>query len=166
MPIPKKLPIKYKCGHTEKRDLSDVPAGKRKSRAQFYGRKFDCKKCYTASKDTDSNQRALDAESFAEEHDLPELEGSEAQLKWALIIRGETVSAVLEAEALNHDQAEVLEAAKQITWAGWWLDNLNWQDRKENDYSTEDYAELILTGPAAQAERDEHQAATATENPF
>lgn len=168
MAIPTELPIQYKCGHTEKRDLSDVPAGKRKSRARFYGEKFDCKKCFTAAKaadkETDANQRAIDAQAFSDKHELPELEGSEKQIKWAMILRHETVAAVAEADEIDHDTDEVLEAAQQITWAGWWLDNLNWQDRKDNDYGPADYAELILSGPAAQAERDETH--VETENPF
>lgn len=168
MAIPNSLPVKYKCGHTEKCDLSDVPPGKRKSRAQFYGRKFDCKKCFTksrqASTEQDANARAIEAESFTHEHQLPELDGSEKQVKWAMIIRHETLEAVISAENLNHGSAEVLDAARAIRWAGWWMDNLNWQDRKEHDYDADDFAELILTGPAAQHERDETH--IETENPF
>lgn len=168
MAIPTELPIQYKCGHTEKRDLSDVPAGKRKSRARFYGEKFDCKKCFTAAKaadkETDANQRAIDAQAFSDNHDLPELEGSEKQIKWGMVIRHETVAAVVEADDLDHDPDEVVDAARSIRFAGWWLDNLNWQDRKDNGYGAGDYAELILSGPAAQAERD--QTTVETENPY
>lgn len=168
MAIPTALPIKYKCGHTEKRELGDVPPGKRKSRAKFYGQKFDCKKCFTknrdADKERDANARAIDAESFAAEHSLPELDGSEKQVKWAMILRHETLSAVLDADDLQHDPSEVTDAARAIQFGGWWLDNLNWQDQKDHDYSPDDIAELILTGPAAQAERD--QTHVETENPF
>lgn len=168
MAIPTTLPIKYKCGHTEQRDLADVPAGKRKSRARFYGEKFDCKKCFKKAKadenETDANQRGLDAQAFSEEHQLPELEGSEKQVKWAMVIRHETLDAVLTTDHLDHDSTEVLEAAQQITWAGWWMDTLNWQDRKDHDYGPNEYAELMLTGPAAQAERDETH--VQTENPY
>lgn len=166
MAIPTKLPIKYKCGHTEKSDLSKVPPGKRKSRAKFYGQKFDCKKCFTSQQAADKDQaaraRAIEAEAFGEEHSLPELDGSEKQIKWALIIRHETLSAVLDTEADDSD--EVLDAARQIRWAGWWLDNLNWHDRQENNYDAADFSELILTGPAAQQERD--QTHIETENPY
>lgn len=168
MAIPTTLPIKYKCGHTEKRDLSDVPAGKRKSRVRFYGQKFDCKKCFKATKaatnEAEANQRAIDAEAFSATHELPELEGSEKQIKWGMILRFETVAAVVDADELDHDAAEVLDAARSIRYAGWWLDTLNWQDQKDHDYGPSDFAELILTGPAAQAERDETH--VETENPF
>lgn len=168
MGLPTQLPIKYKCGHTEKRDLSNVPPGKRKSRAQFYGSKFDCTKCFkkskAAEKDAEANERALDAAAFSEEHQLPELEGSDKQTKWAMILRHETLDAVLGAESLAHDPADVFTAARAIRWAGWWMDNLNWKDQEEHSYGPEEFAELILTGPAAQQDRDETH--VETENPF
>lgn len=170
MAIPTTLPIEYKCGHNRKRDLSDVPAGKRKSRAKWYSDNFDCPDCFNQAKDQDkqqdANQRGLDALSFSEDHELPELDGSEKQVQWATIIRHETLAAVVEADEPATDPEEVLDAARQITFAGWWMDNLNWTERKEHDMNADDYAELILTGPAAQQERDEHQAQTETENPY
>jgi len=157
MPVPTKVRIPYKCGHTAAADLSKIPAGKRKSRAKWYSENFDCPDCFKQQRQKSSeqaaNQRALDAEAFAEAHELPELDGSEAQVKWASIIRHETVAAVVDDEA--DDAGAVLDAARQIRWAGWWMDNLNWSERKDHDMDSADYAELILTGPAAQAERDE-----------
>lgn len=170
MANPTKLPITYKCGHRKQRDLSDVPAGIRKRRANWYAKEWDCPDCFkkdqAKNKQQDANQRALDAQSFSEDHELPELEGSDKQVYWASIIRHETVEAVVEAEQLDESPEEVVDAARKITFAGWWMDNLKWDERKDNDMTPEDYAELILTGPTAQAERDEHQAQTETENPF
>ncbi|GAB3186123.1 hypothetical protein GCM10027060_26460 [Nesterenkonia halophila] len=158
MGIPTKISIPYKCGHKAVRDLSDVEPGKRKSRARWYAQTFDCPKCFQEARQQentqDSNQRALDATDFAESHELPELEGSDAQIKWASIIRHETVAAVVDDEGTD-DVDAVLTAARQIRWAGWWMDNLNWGERKDNDMDSADFRELILTGPAAQAERDE-----------
>lgn len=165
MATPTKFAIEYTCGHTKNRDLSDVDAGKRKSRANWYGQNFTCPDCFKAEKGAqdrkDANQRALDAEAFAGEHGLPELKGSEKQIMWGSIIRHETVEAVVEEYP---QRPEILEAAQGITHAGWWLDNLNWDDRKKHDYGPEEYAELILTGPAAQAERDQNH--IETENPY
>ena len=169
MGIPTQL-LRYKCGHTENRDLSDVPAGKRKSRAKFYAGAFDCTKCFTESRradqEADAKQRGLDAQTFQEEHSLPDLEGSEKQLRWASLVRHQTVAAVLDADDTDLDTDSVLDAVQQITWAGWWLENLGWKEVKEHDYGVTEFAELILTGPAAQADRDGNKAATATEYPF
>lgn len=162
MPVPTKVRIPYRCGHTAAADLSKIPAGKRKSRAKWYSENFDCPDCFKQqrqkSSEQDANQRALDAEAFAEAHELPELDGSEAQIKWASIIRHETVAAVVDDEA--DDTGAVLDAARQIRWAGWWMDNLNWSERKDNAMDAADFAELIRTGPAAQAEHDQNHIET------
>lgn len=165
MAIPTKIAVKHTCGHTETRDLAKTPPGKRKSKAHWYGQNQTCSKCFkdqqTTQNKQDEGQRALDAAAFAEEHDLPELTGSEKQIFWASVVRHETLSAVLDE---HQDAAPVLEAAKATPFAGWWLDNLGWSEQKENDYDAEDFAELILTGPAAQAERDATH--VESENPF
>lgn len=165
MAIPTSAKIKYTCGHTESRDLSDTPAGKRKSKAKWFSENFTCNKCFKESQNgeakKDANQRAIDAQDFAEEHELPELKGSEKQVMWASIVRHETLTAVIEAEQRTD---EVIPAAQSITWAGWWMDNLSWNVQKEEELDAEDFAELILSGPAAQAERNETH--VETENPF
>lgn len=165
MPIPTKPKIKYTCGHTETRDLSGTPAGKRKSKANWFGQNQTCSKCFKESRkgqdQQDTNQRALDAQSFAEEHELPELTGSDKQVFWAGLVRHEVLAAVIEAQERID---EALPAAQQITWAGWWMENLAWNVQKEDELETEDFAELILTGPQAQAERDETH--PESENPF
>lgn len=168
MAIPTELPVKHKCGHTEKKDFSDVPAGKRKSRAKWWSENRDCFRCWKQSQDQDKEQqlrqRLLDAEQFQQSYELPELEGSEAQIKWATLIRAERLEElVAEDSDQKHRQDEILEATKQIVWAGWWLDNLHWKDVKEQGYGPEEFAELILTGPAAQQQREENQ--IQTENP-
>lgn len=165
MPIPTKFSIEHTCGHTVTRDLSDVEAGKRKSRADWYGKNQTCTDCFKAERKTeerkDTNQRAMDAAAFAKEHGLPELDGTEKQVLWASVLRCETLEVVLD----EHQDAEaVLEAAKETKHAGWWLDNLNWNDQKEHGYGADEFAELILTGPAAQAERDKTH--VENENPF
>lgn len=165
MAIPTKIAVKHQCGHTETRDLSKTPPGKRKSKAHWYSQNGTCSKCFKASQDGDKKkdqaQRALDAATFAEEHELPELTGSEKQIFWAGLIRAETLEAVLEE---HQDAPSVIEAAKATTHAGWWMDNLGWSEQKENDYDADDFAELILTGPAAQAERDATH--VESENPY
>lgn len=167
MAVKTKFSITHTCGHARTRDLSSIPAGKRKSRAKWYGENQTCPDCFKAEKQqqqaTDSNQRALDAQEHAEHHSLPELEGTEKQVYWASVVRHEAVS-----EAVEHadpaQQQEILDAARQITWAGWWMDNLSWSEREEQNMDAHDFAELILTGPAAQAERD--QTHVESENPF
>lgn len=165
MAIPTEFAIEHTCGHTQTRDLSNVDAGKRKSRADWYSKNQTCAKCFKASKDSedrkDTNQRAIDAAAFANDHGLPELKGSDAQVKWASIIRAEALEVVVDE---HQDAPAVIEAAKAITHAGWWMDNLGWDDQKKYNYGADEFAELILTGPAAQAERD--ATSVENENPF
>lgn len=78
-----------------------------------------------------------------------------------LCLRCETLEVVLD----EHQDAEaMLEAAKETKHAGWWLDNLNWNDQKAHGYGADEFAGLILTGPAAQAEREKTH--VENENPY
>lgn len=164
MAIPTKLPITFSCGHTETKDLSSTPAGKRKSRAYGLGKYFVCAKCFKkqGQQNLDELNKATlaDAMGFETEHNLPELEGSEKQVTWATKLRYEVLSEIQDSDETPSQQAQatnVLSIAPDLTKAGWWIDNF----RDTSDLQVDDLIELITT---AVDEPDEDR--IDTENPF
>lgn len=172
MAIPTTFPVKYKCGHTEKRDLSKVAASKRRQLAEsdFFATKAGknddglvCKKCFNAERESDTEtflrQLMLDAEAFEAEHELPELTGTDKQISSGLVesARKDRFT-VLDAIATDDDHFEqfpaALEAARSLTWGGWWTNNLGYKIRKDNEYGPEEYIELIIDGAAEEAKRE------------
>lgn len=164
MAIPTKLPITLSCGHTETKDLSSTPAGKRKSRAYGLGKHFVCGKCFKKqglqNLDELNKETLADAMGFEQEQDLPDLEGSEKQVTWATKIRYAVLSEIKDSDETPSQQAQtisVLAIAPNLTKAGWWIDNF----RNTSDLQIDDLIELITT---AVDEPDEDR--IDTENPF
>ncbi len=127
-------PITYTCGHTEDRDLGSKPAGERAKAAKWFGAHLQCAPCFRASNSGDIEaRRAAEAEerrADAERDNLPlTLVGSQKQSDWALRIRHELIRTSYEAlvECGDWDDADfegrVLEPARQIDRARWWIDN-------------------------------------------
>lgn len=114
----------------------------------------------------DEDERALEAARFQHQHELPELEGLNKRVRWASIVRHETVSAVLASDDDDIDAARVLEAAREITWSGWWLDNLGWQESHRHGYGPRKFAQLIIAGVVVQQERDKRIAAAHSDPSF
>jgi len=146
--IPTKLPIEFSCGHTETKDLSDTPAGKRKSRAFGLGKHFVCSKCFKKQGRQNLeqlNQEILvDAMGFEHDHNLPDLQGTEKQTNWATRIRFEVLNAIWESDESPEQQAQakqVIKSTKDLPNAGWWIDNL----RDTKDLEVDDLIELIIT---------------------
>lgn len=182
MAIPTTFPVKYKCGHTEKRDLSNVAASKRRQLAEsdFFATKAGkddsgmvCNKCFAADREQDTEtflrQLILDAEAFETEHELPELTGTDKQVSSGLVDSARrdrfTVLANLADDADYAEQfSRVLEAARSLTWGGWWTNNLGFKVRKTNEYGAEEFAELIYDGAEEEAKRDPSERVEA-ENP-
>ncbi|MGY4543020.1 putative NACHT family NTPase [Arthrobacter sp. UYNi723] len=160
--------IKYKCGHTQATDLSKVPAGRRKAHAYGLGRNRICVRCFSKENATGlkawqaerTTQSLADAESFENDHHLPPVEGSEKQVPWATRARYELLSSALEVLTVEADEPlsyqafeeRILSPARQITRAGWWIDN--------NDVDTADVEELVSTAV------DDAESPGKTENPF
>lgn len=163
MAIPTKLPIEFSCGHTETKDLSHKPAGKRKAHAFGLGKNFVCSRCFKkqgrANLERQDQELLADAMGFEEDHGLPELQGSDKQIKWATRIRYAVLTDILDSESpiQQYEAANTLETAKRLTHAGWWIDNL----RETADLDMDDLIELITTG--ADDTDDDH---IASENPF
>ncbi|ROS47920.1 hypothetical protein [Frigoribacterium sp. PhB24] len=132
-------PVTYTCGHTENRDLSDKPAGKRAASARWYGEHLVCGRCFKKDSGTGESEKerddrhAAEAEALradAERDGLPvDLVGTEKQVPWALRVRGELIrgayEALVETDQMSDAefQAQVLEAARPLDRARWWIDN-------------------------------------------
>lgn len=138
--------VTFTCGHTETRDLSDRPAGKRASFAKWLARKGECVDCWKKAHKDDRRIEQLDvAAANAKKLELPDLEGSEAQLAWAPIFRNDLIigahSDLTEGDdpAMTEDEfdARILTPARKITRAGWWMDN--------SEALSEDLEELVST---------------------
>src|SRR5699024_10636402 len=143
---------------------SSTPAGKRSARAYGLGKHFVCTKCFKKQGQEQLQQQdqqlLADAMGFEQDHQLPELEGSEKQITWATKIRYEVLTEIMESTETPEQaqQAETaMQAANAITISGWWIDNL----RDLEKFSVDDYIELITTAdPTPETDRIE------TENPF
>lgn len=160
MAIATVVKVKYKCGHQEDADLSHIPAGRRKAHAYGLSKNRVCKSCFTKTQKKDTAdwlakknaQELLDADQFEEEHQLLALQGSEKQVPWGTRERHHLLAAALELHKEAGESADqILEAARLITRAGWWIDAAGTED--------EDVFELVTTAEPT-AEVDE------SENPF
>lgn len=161
MAIATKYPITFTCGHKMTADLASVPAGKRASRAHWMSKNQVCGKCFKAKSLEDlgkeNQQTLLDADVFEQEHDLPELTGSEKQIPWATRVRYQLLAEGLEElDGDTEKTEELMAAARTITRSGWWIDY--------KDADADEIFEVVTTGAVTVKE----QAATAieTENPF
>lgn len=136
MSIPTTYDITHSCGHSESRDLSDVPAGQRAGKVAWWSEKpcftcFRAKNRRTLSKEVQAERDAKHEDALADQErsGLPILRGSDKQVKWAIdtrydLLRGAYTDLVEEGEL---DEAgfeeQVLELARRIDLAKWWIDN-------------------------------------------
>lgn len=136
MPVPTEFEIDYSCGHTETKDLSDLPAGSRRGRVKFLEEKGNCFECYKKSnKKKDAaefkkyvKQQVKQAKIDSEELELPDLEGTDKQIDWATQIRIELIETAREhlvEEKISEGEfdSKILEPARRIGSASWWINN-------------------------------------------
>lgn len=173
MAISTSFPVKYKCGHTEKRDLSNVAASKRRQLAEsdFFATKAGsdddgmvCDKCFKENQKVDKEafirQLMLDTEAFENQHELPEMTGTEKQVTSGLVEsarrdRFTVLEAILESDEFAEQGDAALSAARTLTWGGWWTNHLGYKERRiDNDYGPEEYLELIIDGADQEAKRE------------
>ncbi|QCU77947.1 hypothetical protein E7744_06940 [Citricoccus sp. SGAir0253] len=161
MAIATKLLVQFKCGHAEAKDLESTPPGKRKAKAFGLGKNFVCSRCFKALRrdELDRHNRDLlvQAQGFEEDHGLPELSGSEGQVPWATRLRYQVLTDLIEAADSHRpvfDPGQVIEVAKSLVRAGWWIDNT-----RDPDLTVDDLLTLITTA----IDEDD---LVATENPF
>jgi hypothetical protein len=139
MPVKTTWPVTYTCGHTENRDLSDKPAGKRAASAKWYGEHLVCGRCFKkqngsgetdAERDARHEKEAAQIREDAERDGLPiDLVGTEKQVPWALRIRAELIRGAYEALVQEGElsdaefEEQVLALARPLDRARWWIDN-------------------------------------------
>ncbi|NQX29849.1 hypothetical protein HQQ81_21080 [Microbacteriaceae bacterium VKM Ac-2854] len=164
MAIPTIWDIDFSCGHSEQRDLSDKPAGKRAGLAEWLS-KSPCFDCYKAARGStvsaevkaEREQRRQLAIEWAGVNELAPLRGTDKQKDWAVRVRHEMLQAAYAVLVEQQGMAEsdydrsVLEPARLVDSARWWLDN------RETEVA--DLPELL-----ADAGLDE--SASSTENPL
>lgn len=159
MAIPTTFEIDFACGHTEERDLSKKPAGKRKSIAKWLETK-DCSACSKEEKAAEYKKKLYeDALANQKKLGLPELEGTEKQLPWATTARDTLIMAAHEEFVMGEnpvmDEADfeqnILVPARLITSSRWWIDY--------RDTELEDLKECLDTAL-------DDESAEISENPF
>ncbi|WP_328946410.1 hypothetical protein OG259_38075 [Streptomyces sp. NBC_00250] len=157
-------PIDHPCGHHTDRDLSDRPADRRTSFAEWLA-KQECTDCWYASKKNNEQDKEAwakakrageqaESETWSQQYRMPPLEGTERAIPWGVRCRHQILAAaytalVLEGDASEAEWREIEETARAITRAGWWID----QRSSEPDDLTE------LLQAATDADRP-------TENPY
>lgn len=161
MAVAAKYKIKFTCGHFEIKDLSATPAGKRVNKASWMGQNFTCNKCFKAkgSEELAKNnaQTLAEAEAFEQEHDLPELTGSDKQIPWATRVRYQLLADGMDELQGDDEQIEeLLHAARTITRSGWWIDY--------KDADPDEVHEVVTTGAVKVAQQATET--VETENPF
>lgn len=150
--------IKFACGHKESRDLSGREAGKRASFASWLSQQ-DCGACFRKKNSEVTRQNDFKkAEGFEQDCKLDPLRGSDAQLKWAPIVRMDVLTRAHKHLVIDEEVSEeefderILNFARKIGHARWWFDN--------KDADGEDVEELVTT-----AYHDDDEASV-EENPF
>lgn len=172
--VPTHWPVTYKCGHKEKRDLSKVPPSKRAAAAasDFFATKAGkdkngmvCTKCFNKEHKQFLRQIMLDTEQFETDHQLPELTGTDKQVSAGLVesARRDRCTVLADVVENTDDSAAVLDAARSLTWAGWWVNTLGYKLRTKFEYGTDEYVELITDGAEQEAKREDHH--IESENP-
>ncbi len=161
MAIPTTLSIQFKWGHSQTKDLSSTPAGRRKAKAFGLGKNFVCSRCFKASRraelDKHNQDLLIQAQGFDEEHGLPELTGSDKQVRWATSLRYAVLTELIDAAETHRrafDAEQVIEVAKSLVRSGWWIDNT-----RDEGLDVDDLLTLITTA----IDEDD---LVATENPF
>lgn len=136
MTIATSADIDYKCGHSDTRDLSAIPAGQRAGRIEWLSGR-PCFECFkrTAKKGLSKGLKAERAEfhedalADQERSGLPPLQGSGKQVSWATDERYKLLKAAYEdlvqSEGMSEPEFEeaILEIARRIAGARWWIDN-------------------------------------------
>lgn len=172
MAIPTEYKVTHKCRHVQVHDLSDIPAAKRKSRANWL-KGTQCTKCWKKENQAELLEKDnREANEFCLDFDLPPLEGSEKQLVWANIYRVKLLRSGMDfflgdlpegsdeqKAALEDFREKMITPAKAITHAGWWMSN--WKDEDtDRVWDGEDALELVSTYEPAKTEE------YVNENPF
>ncbi|MEU5833024.1 hypothetical protein ABZ820_04940 [Streptomyces diacarni] len=156
--------ITHRCEHEISHDLSHRPADRRAGFARWLAER-DCTDCWKATRDQDgagksewlAAKRAEEQQAalaWAEQFDMPPLDGPETVLDWGQRCRHQLVTAaytalVTEGIWEEAEWAALEEKARTVTRAGWWID--------QRDAEGADLPELLDAAGEADFK---------TENPF
>jgi hypothetical protein len=129
--------VTHACTHDVVHDLSDRPADQRAGFARWLASK-DCADCWKAARDNDgagkeewlAAKRAEEQQAatvWAEQFEMPPLEGTERARDWGERCRHQLVTRsyaalVTEGTWNEADWAVLEEKVRTITRAGWWID--------------------------------------------
>jgi hypothetical protein len=123
-----KYTVQHTCGHTQEHQLYGKHIERERKQAWLAG--TDCSECYAAAQ----QQAAAAAKQQADCQGLPQLQGSDKQIAWALTIRESKLQEIADMRALVQANAatgpEIAERALQILdsierqrSAAWWIEN-------------------------------------------
>lgn len=116
-----KYEISQKCGHTSTFNIGGPL--KDRERKEAWLAEQTCRACQQAEVEAARNEAAAKAAAKADEQGLPQLQGSEKQVRWALTIRAGIVETI---ESLGTPRDEtalkVISHIKSQAAAGWWID--------------------------------------------
>lgn len=125
MAIATTLSVQFKCGHSEVKDLSSTPPGKRKTKALGVGRNFVCSRYCKASRRDESDKHHQDqliqAQGFDEDHGLSGLAGSDKQALRATRLCCHVLTELIDAVSTNRPALgaeHVIEVSKSLVRAG------------------------------------------------
>lgn len=185
--VTKKFPVQYSCGDTLTIDLRKTFPKKNvttlnQGLADWMTKKNHedgrlCPDCKKAENRADETQWLLDIEQFEIKYQLPEFTGNEKQLaSEGLVIAAmkNRHSVLLELFESPHDEARahhatLLEAAREVTYIGFWRNELDYKERTARKYGQPEYMELLLDAQQVQRQRAQEHHDTEyieTENPF
>ncbi|WP_207230282.1 hypothetical protein [Streptomyces albidoflavus] len=156
--------VEHACSHHAVHNLSGRPADQRAGFARWLAAK-DCTDCWKAARDADTGSKDAwlaakraseqqEAAAWAEQFDMPPLEGPEKALGWGERSRHQLMTSahkalVIEGGWGEAGWAELEEKARKVGRAGWWID--------QRDAEGADLVELLDSA----TEQDQ-----GTENPF
>ncbi|ANW19608.1 hypothetical protein [Streptomyces clavuligerus] len=149
-------PVDHVCGHAAEVDLSARPADQRAGYARWLAGR-DCADCWQAARTGDAEAaaeriavlraaQAGAARAWEGEFRMPSLEGSERAVAWGARCRHQLVTAayavlVTEGTTSEAKWAEVEDAVRPVTRAGWWID--------QRDADPADLPELLAAAGGA-----------------
>ena len=117
----------YSCGHDGRTNI----VGPVKNRQWIADRHFSglCPDCYKNKIEEDRRKASEEATEKAKEMELPELDGTEKQVRWAMVIRQKFIEQVEKYDCEgNEKKQEILDKTIEYyltdkTKASWWIDN-------------------------------------------
>lgn len=125
--------VQHSCGHSEEHKLYGKHSERERKIAWLQS--TDCHQCYAAAQQQQREQAADNARQQAESQGLPQLQGSDKQIAWALTIRERMLEDIADTRTLilgnvGKGPQEISDRALQVldemelqTSAAWWIDH-------------------------------------------